>query len=255
MEKGKKVLIRLAVVFLISCIMQWHTAYAASLSQPESSDIAAVSDGEDAGKGTSGTEDPAEGGFDQNTNEELGNISDQNRDMQQETDQDSDIQQEEELNQDLDIQQEEKTDQDMEKISDGSQSDDSQIDQDQGEIEDDDEWADGDDEWTDAWTGVDEEIAGNEWADDRNMDKSEDKVKNKGRDPKNVSVDSIEPYDGKEGYVVEDQGLSVSSKSSRAALDQSYQTGAGLGNDIFLILAVVCGITAIGLSARRKLKN
>lgn len=255
MGKSKRVLIHIAAVFLISCIiMQWHTAYAASLSQPETSVTTAVSDDGDAEKDTSDTGNLVEGSSDQDINKELENASDQDVDGQQEEtiDQDTDGQQEEKTDPDVGGQQEETIDQDMDsKISDGSQSDDDQTDQ--GEIEDDDEWADGDDEWTDAWTGVDEEIAGNEWADDGDMDTGEDK--NKESKPKAASADNIETYDGKGEYSVENKGLSVSSKSSRAMLDQNYQTGAGLGNDIFLILAVVCGIIAICLLARKKLKN
>ena len=205
--------------------MQCHPAYAVSPSQPEPSAATAVDDGGDVDQGTLGTGDL-------DTNEESGNVSDQDTGGQQEG----------------------QSDQDMGgQISDGFQGDDGQTDQEEN-VEDDDEWADGDDEWTDEWTGADDEMEGNEWADDRdkNQNKNEDKEESELKSETD-SVDGIESYDGKEEYIVRNRGVSVSStKSSRAALDTNYQTGAGLGNDISLILAVICGITAIGLAARKR---
>lgn len=255
MKKSNKILIRMTAVFLISCMMQQQTAYAAS--QTESSDTTAVFDGGDAEKDTSGIKGSVEGSSDQNTNLESGDVSGQDGNGQQEenSNQDTGEQQEENLNQDVDGQQEENQDQNVDNlISDGSQGDDGQTDQNEEEVADDDEWAEGDDEWTEAWTGADDEMEGNEWEDNRNTNEKEENNKNKdkGSEPATVSVNNIEPYESGEGYNVQNQGLSVSSKSSRAVLDQNYQTGAGLGNDLFLILAVVCGITAIGLSARKR---
>lgn len=64
-------------------------------------------------------------------------------------------------------------------------------------------------------------------------------------------MESIESYDGGEEYIAENSASNISSKSYYERADVNYQTGAGLGDDILLIAAVLCGITAIGLTARK----
>ena len=50
---------------------------------------------------------------------------------------------------------------------------------------------------------------------------------------------------------VQNAQLAPASGSGGAKPDQNYKTGAGLGNDIFLITAAACGILALVLAVRR----
>ena len=137
----------------------------------------------------------------------------------------------------------ESSDQDPDRqTSDGAQSDDGQADEDSENVEDDDEWADGDDEWTDAWTGADDDMEDIEWADD----------KEKISEAEVSSADRAEPYAGETVYTAKTV-TSGRTSNSYAKLDQNYKTGAGVGNDIFLLLAVICGIAAIGLAAAKSM--
>lgn len=47
------------------------------------------------------------------------------------------------------------------------------------------------------------------------------------------------------------QNAQAAPVSGAAKLDQNYKTGAGIGSDIFLVFAVVCGILALVLAVRK----
>lgn len=265
--------------------MRWNTAYASSTSsQLQPADTTTVSGSgddnaeqtvqktSDAGTLASELSDQETGGLSsetsdsnadeqlgdvssQNTNEQTGGTSEQNTSEQVEdtSDENTDGQTGDASDQNTNEQTGDTSDQDTsgqtEDTSDQNtdeQSNDELTDEGQDGVEDDDEWADGDDEWTDAWTGVDDDIADGEWADD--LDQS-DKVGI-------VSADSKEAYDGQKKYNALSIASNISSdKNHQNGLDQNYQTGAGLGSDIFLLLAAACGIAAIGLTVRKSMRK
>ncbi len=263
MGKRKKILIRMAAVFLIPCFMQCQLAFAAALQQ-QSADLATASENEAASAGESGadlsdtesqqsevadqsdqssdTSDPNRGEQsdeltevkeDGNGGDSSGGSADQKEDGSLDGSSDQ-----EEGSQSADV-----SDQNMdEQILDGSQGNDEY----QEDIEDDDDWADGDDEWTDAWTAADDDRydGDGEWADDRDkMNEAE------------ISGADSEPYAGESVYTAKSTASGTTSNDNYEQLDQNYQTGAGVGNDIFLILAVLCGIMAIGLAAGKSIRK
>lgn len=57
--------------------------------------------------------------------------------------------------------------------------------------------------------------------------------------------------DGVQHASVQNVQPAQSSASGSAQLDQNYKTGAGLGSDIFLIIAAACGILALMLAVRK----
>lgn len=233
MGKNKKMIAGMAAAFLILCILQGNTVYAKASSQLQPTDEAHA---DTVVQDTSETTDTNEGGSSIET-------SDQNEgeSSAEESGQDESEPSAEESGQDESDPLKGSED---EQVSDGSQSTDEWTDGDQEVLEDDDEWADGEDEWTDAWTGVDDDMADGEWADDKEKN-------NDARITRADSVESIESYDGGEEYIAENSASNISSKSYYERADVNYQTGAGLGDDILLIAAVLCGITAIGLTARK----
>ncbi|MDE6969032.1 MAG: hypothetical protein K2P69_04580 [Eubacterium sp.] len=263
MGKRKKILIRMAAVFLIPCFMQCQLAFAAALQQ-QSADLATASENEAASAGESGadlsdtesqqsevadqsdqssdTSDPNGGEQsdeltevkeDGNGGDSSGGSSDQKEDGSLDGSFDQ-----KEGSQSADV-----SDQNMdEQILDESQGNDEY----QEDIEDDDDWADGDDEWTDAWTAADDDRydGDGEWADDRDkMNEAE------------ISGADSEPYAGESVYTAKSTASGTTSNDNYEQLDQNYQTGAGVGNDIFLILAVLCGIMAIGLAAGKSIRK
>ncbi len=274
MCRGKKISC-IAAAFLILSIVQWHTVYAAestSQLQPATStevseedtnelipdqstsatesQVSEASD-QDAGGQQTVSSDQKPGGdqtdvSNQNTDEQLTNASGQNE-GEQTTDsvkQDTGEQSEASSGQDINGQMAESTDQNMdEQKSDGLQNDEIEM-----EAEDDDAWADGDDEWTDAWSGGADDMA-DTWADDGGDGEDENE---KAVISSTGSMD--EPGAGEKKYIAKHTAPEVSANNMQQRPDRNYQTGAGLGDDLFLILALLCGMAAIALVVRKNIR-
>ncbi len=259
-----KKIFRIAVFILIFNIMPRHTAYASeSSSRLQASGPAAVSQTGDADSDMSGQETPVSAG--QNKGAQQKNASDQNAGVQQTetsdqntggqtsdvSDQNTDGQQTGASGQEENVQQTDTADQG----SDGLQNSEDQAgqnqdeiqdeiqDEDQEDFEDDDDWEDGDDEWTEAWTGADDEMQ-DDWAEDETEDD----------EAETGSEDIIDSYDtGAQEYIAKSTVPYTSSSGHQDQLDQNYKTGAGLGSDLLLILAVVCGMAAVGFAVRKSM--
>lgn len=255
MLKNKKIIISMAAAILISCKIYGNDVYAAEPSQMQSEDVSAISEGDEAnadttaqeisGIGVSSSESDAQGA-DGSSSEAVD--SDEDEPSVETPDQITGEQQEETSGQDEDGQLIDTTAQDIsqKQESNGLQDTNGQPEEEQEVAEDDDEWADGDNEWTDAWTGADDDIDGGNWEED---EKSAD-------DAGMTAVGNEDVYSGGEAYIAENSTSNISSNEYYAGVDQNYQTGAGLGDDIFLIAAAICGITAIVLAVRKcKHKN
>lgn len=253
MGKSIKIIMNIAAVLLMAGMIPQYTVYAAS--QLQSADSAAVSEGEDINADLPGQEVPDIGDngseiFDTNVDEQPDSTSDPNGGGQPGDTSDSNAaeqpggtsdpndgeQSDVSSGQDVTEQPAGSSDQ----VTGGSQDIEDQTD----EAEDDDVWADGDDEWTDAWSGGDD-MEDIDWADDEDMSDEY------GADDSGInSEDGADLYDGESDYIAEHAVWNMPSDGYEG-VDQNYQTGAGLGNDIFLILAVVCGIMAVGLAVRK----
>ena len=68
----------------------------------------------------------------------------------------------------------------------------------------------------------------------------------------NTQEASLTPGGGVQSTSVQNAQSAPASNTGSAKPDQNYKTGAGLGNDIFLIIAAACGILTLILAVRKR---